>query len=790
MIRNFFKIALRTIIRNKVFALVNILGLSIGIATALLILLYVSHEKSFDKHHEDAARIYRVVKDFVNDDGTFLPDATTPPAIAPALQAAIPEIETVTRLYPGWGRQFYVRYGDKRFIEENVFRIDSSFFDVFTVPFINGNPKEVFSKRGVVLTQSTARKYFGSDDSFGKVVQLDNMGDFEVTGIVADVPSTSHFRYDFLISIKTFRGNPDAEWGWYNFYTYIKLRPNTQISTVEPKIRDVFKRNQPENTNRFYTQALTDIHLNSNLKWELQPNGDKIYVYTMICIAWFVILIAGVNYINLATARSGLRAKEIGVRKVSGAYTKSLIAQFLMESVLTVLIAFVCAALITGLLIPSFNKLIGRELAWGIQSTPELLLYSFSGALVLGVLAGIYPALYLSSFKPVAVLKGARLSDGRGFSLRKTLVILQFSISIVLIAGIIIISQQINFLQTAKLGLNKDQVLIIKDVAYLSRTTRSSLKNSLQDVPGIQHVAGCDGIPGGQNWTNSVRMKGSENSLLLNFLNVDADFLATLNIPVKEGRGFSPEFPGDTLDGIILNETALRHLDVKEPYVGQEVVWSEDEDTAYYAKIIGIVPDFHFSSLRSEIKPFAFVTDNSRVWNFAVKIEGQNIPEIVRSAEERWNQLVPERPFQYYFLDDVFDKLYAEEQTFKHVFLYGTGLAIMIACLGLFGLSAFMTEQRTKEIAIRKVIGSSVAQVLVLFSGQFVKLVVVAFVIATPISYAVAFTWLKSFAYRIEIDVFVFAFAGIAAVVVAVVTVCLQTFKAATSNPVKSLRTE
>jgi putative ABC transport system permease protein len=791
MIQNFFKIAIRTLIRHKIFSAINILGLAIGMATCLLIFLYVDVETSYDKHHNGADRIYRVVKDFVNDDGTFLPDATTPPAIAPALQAEIPEIETVTRIFPGWGRQFYIRFGEKRFIEENVYRVDSSFFSVFTIPFIQGNPKSAFQKReSVVLTESAAKKYFGGAEPMGKIVQLDGMGDFEVTGVVRDVPSTSHFKFDFLISLRRTLSNADQTWGWYNFYTYIKLKEKTSIASVEPKIQQVFKNHQPENTNRFYTQALTDIHLTSTLKWELQQNGDKTYVYVMICIAVFVIIIASINYVNLATARSALRAKEIGVRKVSGAYRNSLIAQFLGESVITVLIAFLIATGITILMLPVFNNITARELQFGFESTPSIIAYSVAGATALGLLAGIYPALYLSSFKPILIMKGARFRDVGGFSLRKALVILQFSISIILITGILIISRQIDYLQTAKLGLNKDQVLVVKDVGYLTRPTRSSLKNSLNDIPGVQYVAGCDGIPGGQNWTNSVRMKGSENSLLLNFLNVDADFLNALSIPVKEGRGFSREFPGDTLDAIILNESAVKQLGIPEPVIGQQLVWSEDEDTVYYAKVVGIVPDFHFTSLRSEIKPFGFVTDNGRVWQFTVKLNTENINETLTAIESRWNAMVPERPFQYYFLDTVFDKLYKEEKTFKTVFLYGTALAIAIACMGLFALSAFVTEQRTKEIAIRKVIGSTSIQILVLLSKQFMQLVIVSFAIAIPLSYYAVNAWLKGFAYRIDIPLWSFAIAGVVAVCIALITVSVQTLKAATSNPVKSLRAE
>jgi putative ABC transport system permease protein len=537
MIRNYLKIALRTLLRQKVFSFINITGLAMGIAASIVISLYVQYEMAYDRHNVDADRIFRVVKDFVNDDGSFLPDATTPPAIGPAIQAQVPEIEAMTRLFPPWGRQFYVRYGEsKRFVEESLYRVDSSFFNVFTVNFIVGDPKDVFKDRkSIVLTQKTARKYFGYEEPLGKILQLDNMGDYQVTGVIEDLPPTSHFNFDFLISTRTLGGgNIDLNWGWYNYYTYIKLKQGTSIATVEPKIIDVFKQNQPQNTNRFYTQALTAIHLNSNLKWELQPNGDKGYVYVMICIALFVVMIASVNYVNLATARSAMRAKEIGVRKVSGAYRNSLVAQFLSESVITSIAAFLLASLIVKLILPYFNNITGTSLKWGIDSTPEIIFYALAGAIVLGIMAGLYPAFYLSSFKPVLILKGSGAAERGTFTLRKVLVVFQFTISIILIVGILIISRQIDFLQSAKLGLDKDQVMVVKDVGYLSRSVRSSLKNSMLEIPGVKHVAGCDGVPGGQNWTNGVRMKGSENQLLLNFLNVDTDFLNALTSPLRK----------------------------------------------------------------------------------------------------------------------------------------------------------------------------------------------------------------------------------------------------------------
>jgi len=791
MIRNYLKIAIRNLLRQRAFSFINIFGLALGIATCLLIALYVRFETSFDRYHTDADRIYRVVKDFVNDDGSRVPDATTPPAIAMAMQSDIPEIEHVTRLFPGWGRQYYIRYGDNRFIEEGVYRVDSSFFSVFTVPFVKGEPRQAFAKlKSVVISQRSAAKYFGSEDPMGKVLQLDDMGDYEVTGVFKNIPQNAHFNFDFLISIRTLNGNPDQQWGWYNFYTYIKLKKNTDIASVEPKIKAVFKKNQPENTNYFYTQALTSIHLTSNLKWELQPNGDITYVYVFICTGLFLIVIAGINYVNLSTAKSSLRAKEIGVRKVSGAFKSSLIFQFLSESVLMVLIAFLFAVMLTQLALPYFNMITAREFELFAPETYTLLTYALISVILLGVLAGFYPALYLSSFKPIQIMKGIRLRQGGIFSLRRVLVVLQFSISIILIIGIIVISQQLDFIQQARLGFEKDQVVVIKDIGYLSRGTRSSLKNSLNNITGVESVAASDGIIGGQNWTNGVRMKGSEVSILLNFLNIDVDYLSTMKLELKEGRGFSREFPGDTLDGIILNETAVRQLGVPEPVLGQLIVWGEDEDTVYYAKVIGVVKDFHFTSLRSEIKPFAFVTDNSRQWYFNVKVNAANLPETIDKIRETWNTAVPERPFQYYFLDTVFEKLYQSERNFRIVFLYGTTLAIIIACLGLFGLSAFVTEQRTKEIAIRKVIGSRISQLVLLLSKEFVSLVLISFFIAIPVAYFIVTNWLKDFAYRIDIRWWVFVIAGLAALVIALVTVSLQTIKAATSDPVRSLRAE
>ncbi|MBC7892157.1 MAG: ABC transporter permease, partial [Sphingobacteriaceae bacterium] len=744
MFRNNLKIALRTLWKAKGLATINLVGLSTGMACSLLIFLFARHELSYDRYHVDADRIYRVVKDFVNDDGTRLPDATTPPALAPALQREIPEVAHVTRVYPNWGQSFLIRRGEKRILEERLYRVDSSFFDVFSVPFVQGNARTVFQQvNSIALTETAARRYFGEENPMGKVLGVDNLGDLMVTGVLRDVPANSHFHFDFLISVRKFGGNPDADWGWYNFYTYAKLKPNTQVATVEPKIQALYKRNQAAGTNVFYTQAVPDIHLSSNLKWELEPNSDRLYVRVFASVGLFILLLAAINYINLATARSSARAKEIGVRKVAGAFKSSLVRQFLIESVLLSLLAAVVALALAQLFLPLVNNLTQKQLALFEAGNPFVLVGAMLTALVVGLLAGLFPALYLSSFKPIAVLKGLKIAQKGVFNLRKALVVVQFTISIALVAGALVISQQMRFIQNAKLGLNKEQVLVIRDAGFMSRATRTVLKDALRQVPGVAKVTTADGIVGGQNWTNGMRAKGSDNEQLVNFLTVGNDFFEAMGMEIGEGRGFSEQFSADTMGNgtgkildqtigsVVLNERAVKDLSVPAPAIGQQVVWGQDGDTTYYLKVVGVVKDFHFTSFRSDIKPFAFVKNPNREWNLTVKLSTANLTATLSRLQTEWNALVPDRPFQYSFLDDTFDKLYQSEQRFQGVFIVLVALGILIACLGLFALSAFAAEQRTKEIGVRKVLGASVAGIVTLLSKDFLKLVLIAIVIAS-----------------------------------------------------------
>ena len=800
MIKNYFKIAFRNLLRYKGFSFINIFGLATGIACSMLIFLFVRDEVSYDRFHKNAENIYRVVKDFVNDDGSRLPDATTPPAVAPAIQKEIPEVEKVTRVFPGWGRDFLIKYEDKKILEQNLYRVDSSFFDVFTFPFLKGNPKTAFTNiNSIVLTQSTAKKYFGDANAIGKTLSVDDLGDMMVTGVLKDVPSNSHFHFDFLISVRKFAGNVDGNWGWYNYYTYARLRPNSNIASFTKKLQDIYKRNNSDGKNIFYTQRLTDIHLTSNLKWELEANSDKLYVYVFTIIGIFIVLIAGINYVNLATAKASMRAKEIGVRKVAGAFRSSLINQFLVESVITCLIASVVAVIIAQLLLPVANTLTQKQLT--VIDNPTVLGYMLLCTVFLGMIAGIFPATYLSSFKPIAVLKGLKLSERGTLSLRKALVVVQFTISIVLIIGALIISQQMQFIQSTKLGLNKDQVLIAKN--SFAEQDRRAFLNEISQLPGIKTATAADGVVGGQNWTNGMRLKGSQNSQLINFLSVGNDFVEAMGMQVKEGRSFSSKFPGDTMNNgipggpldqnigsVMINETAVKDLGIPEPAVGKQLLWGDDNDTMYYVTIVGVLKDFHFTSFKNQIKPFAFISDPRRQWYLTIKLSTDNLKATLAQLDNTWKKFSSDRPFEYTFLDETYAKLYQSEVRFQKVFISLVVLGIIIACLGLFGLSTFAAQQRVKEIGIRKVLGASAASVVTLLSKDFLRLVVIALVIAIPVAWYVMNKWLQDFAYRINIQWWVFIAAAATALLIALITISFQSIRAAIANPVKSLRTE
>jgi len=766
-------------------------------ACSLLIFLFVKDELSYDRFNKDSANIYRVVKDFVNDDGTIIPDATTPPALAVAMQRVIPEVTAATRLFanPDWGQNFLFKYDNKKFNEQKIFFVDSNFFSVFTLPFIKGNAFKDASS--VVITESAAKKYFGNENPIGKTIQGDQfLGNMTVTGVIKNIPSNSHFHFDFAIPLSKLGGSDkDSDWGWYEFYTYVKLRPHTNIASLTKKIQTIYQRNDSSGKAIYYTQPLTSIHLTSNLKEEIEPNGSKLYVYIFSIIAIFIVLIAAINYINLATAKSSVRAKEIGVRKITGASRSSLIKQFLTESVFTSLIASLLAIVIAQLLLPAVNTMSQKQLAF--VNNPVILVYVLGMALSVGIVAGIFPAIYLSSFKPVLVLKGSKANYEGKLSLRKLLVVVQFTISIMLIIGVLVIAGQVNYMQSATLGLNKDQVVIVQNGGTLPDADKDAFRNASLEINGVKKVAMSDGVLGGQTWNMMFRGEGSQNIKVVNSLSISGDYLDALGIQLKEGRSFSAKFPTDVLNtradnqsnkmigSVILNETAVKELGLQEPVVGKNIFWGQN-----YLRIVGLVKDFHFTSFHDHIKPFAFLDNPSRMGNYTIKLSTENIKRTLTQLQAVWNKFSPERPFEYIFLDDTYGKLFRTEIHFQQAFTGLVILLILIACLGLFGLVTFAAQQRTKEIGIRKVLGASVNEIVRLLSTDFLKLVLMAFIIATPIAWFFMNKWLQNYAYRIKIGWWIFIVAGVLAMLIALVTISFQAIKAAVANPVKSLRTE
>ena len=802
MFKNYFKVAWRSLLKYKGFSFINIFGLATGMACSLLIFLFVKDELSYDRYHKDAGRVYRVVKDFINDDGSRIPDATSPAALAPAMQREIPEVESVTRLMPHWGGSWTVEYGNKKLPESKFWRADSNFFDVFTFSFIKGNAKSALKDvKSVVITETIAKKYFGNEDPMGKTLKISCCGgSLNVTGVIKDVPANSHFHFDLLSSFRQL-GNLDDNWGQYNYYTYAKVKPGTSIPSFTNKIQETYKRNQDENYSVFYVQSLTDIHLNSNLKWELEPNGDRLYVKVFIWVGLFILLIAAINYINLSTAKSSLRTKEVGVRKVSGAVRSSLIRQFLFESLLTCLISAVVAIVIAQLLLSVVNAITLKQLS--VIGNPITLGFMVLAALFVGLVAGLFPALYLSSFKPIQVLKGLKLNEGGALTLRRALVVVQFTISSILIIGALIIGQQMKFIQNAKLGIDKEQVVVIKNAGSMSLSDRNAYLNKIRQIPGVKKAASGNFSMGEGFSTSRLNVKGSDKEIQLNFAEVGFDYMDVVGIEMKEGHGFSSNYPADTLNngipngpleqhigGIVINETAVREFQLGSPAVGKQFLWGEDGDTTYYVSVVGVMKDFHFTSLKNQVKPFGFICTPRRGFNITAKLSADDIRGTLSKLEREWKNFSTGRNFDYVFLDDTFSKLYASEARFQKLFFSLVVLGILIACLGLLGLATFSAQQRVKEIGVRKVLGASVPHVVALLSKDFLKLVIIALLLAVPVAWYIMNGWLKDFAYRISIEWWIFLVAALIAIVIAFLTISTQAIRAAISSPVKSLRTE
>lgn len=807
MIYNYLKIAFRSLLKYRFIFFTNLFGLTVGFTCCLLIFVYILHELSFDQQHPQANRTYRVTRLFRNAEtgATNLNLGSTAPPFATYLANDFKQIENITRVLPAGS--FTMRYEDKLFTERNVYFADEHFPDFFTVDMLSGNAKSGLKEPfTVMLSEETARRYFGSGDPMNKMVRFDNQQTFKVSGVYRSFPSNVHLHPNMLVSFNTLRDsaiygerNLRTNWGNNSFYTYLRLPANYDPAKLEAQFPAFLDRHmgeegatvKPSRWTQLSLQKLTDIHLHSHLDSEIEENGDIRRVYIFSAIGLFILLIACINYMNLATARSVLRAREIGIRKVVGAERRELIFQFLSESILITWIAMILAFVLTWQLIPFLNKLSGQSLSISSLLRWEVLLPVVAAPFIVGMIAGIYPALFMSSFRPVKVLKGFLKSGGANISFRKVLVTTQFAVSIMLIIATAVVYRQLKYMQEKSLGFDREHIVTMTyDNSLIGRF--DGFRTELLANSNIKNVTRSSRIPTGRLLDSqgaSLERGDSLAPVSADIKNVEADqdFISTYGVKMVAGRSFSRDYGLDT-SSYIVNEAAVKAMGLasNDAAIGKNFSYGGQK-----GKIIGVINDFHFESLHQRIIPLVLLVPRDGRFNrMSVKVSGANMPAALAHIESTWKKFLPETPFTYTFLDERFEDLYRAEQRQGTLFTLFSCIAIVIACLGLFGLSAFAINQRIKEIGIRKVIGASVSSIVTLLSKDFLKLVAVASVIAFPIAWYAMNNWLEDFAYRSTIPWWLFAGAGVIAVIIALATISFQAIKAARANPVKSLRSE
>ncbi|MCX6553541.1 MAG: ABC transporter permease [Candidatus Aminicenantes bacterium] len=810
MLKNYLKAALRNMRLHKGLSFITIFGFAAGLACCILITLFTIDQLGFDRHYAKAEHIFRVGIIGSLNNKTFIGPVSCAP-MAEAMKREIPEVEAVVRFIGGGRGAPVVRYQDKIFSEERFYWADPTFFDVFKTPFIKGNPRTALSQaNNVVLTSSMAKKYFGSEDPLGKTINTDNRRDLVVTGVVADVPRQSHFHYDFIGPLAIFENSRSTSWIGNNFYTYLTLRSGASASAVDAKLQEIVRRHAAPQFEmmfgvswdqlrksgaqyRYFLQPLTDIHLRSHLEYELEANGDISTVYLFSLVAFGVFLLACVNFVNLTTARAATRAREIGIRKAIGSGRGQLIRQFLFESSLTSFLAIILALALAVLLRPFFNQLAGENADIVIQGNPWLLPILLALLLLSGLVAGAYPAFYLSSFRSVHVLKG-QLGGIKGKSfVRSLLVVFQFTMSIALIIGTLVINRQLHYMQNKKLGFNKEQVLVVKKTDDLGKQVQA-FKQELLANPDITAVSNSANLMGDQSFGDNVYTVPGVSGVaqyILWTMYADEGFMRTYDIKMASGRFFEKERQSD-LQGVVLNETAVKILGLTDP-VGKELtLLIGPGGKPAKITILGVMKDFHYQSLHDEIRPLAFHWFGPDGFGrmVSVRFRTTNIPVLLKAIENTWKRLAKGQAFEYEFFNERFAAIYNAEQNTARLLTAFSILAIAIACLGLLGLATFATQQRTKEIGIRKVLGASVLTLSRLLSNEFLKLVLLANLIAWPLAYYFMNRWLRSFAYRTSLGLDLFLLSGVLALGIALLTVSFQSVRAARTNPVESLRYE
>jgi putative ABC transport system permease protein len=803
MFRNYLKTAWRNIRKNKLFSFINVLGLSLGIATCFVIMLYVQSELSYDKFNKHASNIARVI--FRADiNGGKINESVTMAPVAATIKRDFPEVEDATRLRNYGASKIY--YNGKTFQQEEFAFVDPNFFTVFTLPFLKGNMSNALKEpNSIVITKDLAKKYFGNEEPIGKTLLfIDGNIPYKVTGIIDKMPANAHFHFNMFGSMTGRDEARSDSWLEGNFYTYLLLKPGTDYKKLEarfpamvekymgPQIQQKMGLSLKQfrtkgNSLGFALQPLTSIHLHSDTTTELEPGGNAMYVYIFGGVAIFMLMIACINFVNLSTAGASKRAKEVGVRKVAGSGKLQLIGQFLSESMLITFLALAIAFVMAQLALPAFNRFSGMQLSFDVN--PVL---AFIGlGLIVGVVSGIYPAFYLSSFKPIAVLKGKFTTSHKSFGLRSGLVVFQFFISVALIIGTIVVYQQMKYIQNKDLGYDKEQLITIPNSYALGNNQQAFKQQMLQD-PRIMNATVSYYKPAGPTDRNNALAypQGNDNNVVDGVeYHVDENYIPTFGMRMVSGRNFSKEFATDSF-AIILNETAARALGWNNAAaIGKTVIrQNSDKGNNVPFHVIGVVKNFNFKSLHEAISPLYMTLRPEGGLIFKVKTT--DVPGLLAFMKKQWDSYRLEEPFTYSFMDDLFSKTYAAEQKTGNILKLFSMLTIMVACLGLFGLATYTAEQRTKEIGIRKVLGASVTQVTQMLSKEFLKLVLIASLIAFPVAWWAMHQWLQSFAYRIGISWWVFAVGGFAAILIALITVSFQAIRAAVANPAKSLRTE
>jgi putative ABC transport system permease protein len=811
MFKNHLKIAVRNLLRQKAYSLINVSGLAIGMACCLFILLYVRDELSYDRHHEYADRIYHVGLDAALS-GKDIHAAVTGAPLAGALVAEYPEVEAATRLYKT--NRVLINHEQRKFYEERFLWADSTVFQVLSFPLLRGDEATALNgPHKIVLTTSVAHKYFGDLDPLGKVLRVDNRDDYVVTGVLRDQPANTQFQFDFLASLSSLSWAQQSNWVSNSFFTYVRLRQDAKPENLAAKFPALIRRDIVPQIEKglgisydeavargfkwgYFLELLPKIYLHSTAMQDISPHSDIRYIYILSAIALFILLIACINFMNLATARSAKRAKEVGVRRVLGSERTQLARQFLGEFLLLALLAMIFAHALVQILLPWFNQLVGKTIAAAAVNSGQVLFMLLVIALSAGLLAGLYPAFVLSAFQPVRVLKGQLAGKAGGTRFRSVLVVAQFSISLILLVGTFVVFKQLRFMQNHGLGFAQEQVLIFPAETDAMSRSFETVRSELLKNPQVLGVAAGSVIPGRfLDNLSGYRPQGAAQDAIITLWTgrVTHEYLQTLQCELVIGRDFSREIATDADAACVINESAAQALGwTPATAIGKQVaeIGTGQGDTDLMRTVVGVVKDFHFESLQEPIKPVIFTIGKYNLGFALVRARPENLAETLAALQAQWQSFLPDHPSQYFFLDEDFGRLYEKERRLVQIVGSFAFFAMFIACFGLFGMASYMAQQRTKEIAVRKVLGASVRGIMALLSQDFVKLVLLANIIAWPIAYFVMNWWLQDFAYRIDLGWLVFALAGGASIGIALLTVSTQAIKAALANPANSLRYE